>query len=182
MNLDKITQKYLEIFPTDFSENPMQRKISDYLICKIYPAKFHQYQLIYFNEKLSEEIGLGKFQKDDLDFLVGQNLPHTIQPFATAYAGHQFGNWAGQLGDGRAIYAGEINLNKKSTEIQWKGAGATPFSRAGDGRAALRSSVREFLMSEAIHHLGIPTTRALSICTTGEMVERDILYNGNPKE
>ncbi len=104
-------------------------------------------------------------------------------PYAMRYAGHQFGNWAGQLGDGRAISLGEI-LNKKQEryEIQLKGAGVTPYSRRGDGRAVFRSSLREFLCSEAMHHLGIPTTRALSLVTTGEKVTRDMFYDGHPKE
>jgi uncharacterized protein YdiU (UPF0061 family) len=86
------------------------------------------------------------------------------------------------LGDGRAILAGEIENNSgKRNEIQWKGAGATPYSRHADGRAVLRSSVREYLMSEAMFHLGVPTTRALSLAFTGEEVVRDIMYNGNPQ-
>ena len=134
-----------------------------------------------FNAKLSEEIGLGSFESQDLNFLVGNNLSTNIQPYATAYAGHQFGNWAGQLGDGRAIFAGEItNLKGEKTELQWKGVGATPYSRHADGRAVLRSSVREYLMSEAMFHLQVPTTRALSLCLTGEDVVRDMKYDGNP--
>jgi uncharacterized protein YdiU (UPF0061 family) len=117
-----------------------------------------------------------------IKILVAQNLPNNIETYATAYAGHQFGNWAGQLGDGRAIYAGEIFNQGKQTEIQWKGAGATPYSRHADGRAVLRSSIREYLMSEAMFHLGIPTTRALSLSKTGEDVVRDIQYSGNPQK
>ena len=126
---------------------------------------------------------MGKIENDkDLAFLNAASLPENIKTYATAYAGHQFGNWAGQLGDGRAIYAGEIqNKNGRKTEIQWKGAGATPYSRHADGRAVLRSSVREYLMSEAMHHLQIPTTRALSLSFTGENVMRDMMYDGNPE-
>lgn len=114
--------------------------------------------------------------------MVGNHLPENVKTYATAYAGHQFGNWAGQLGDGRAILAGEIiNKDGKKTEIQWKGSGATPYSRHADGRAVLRSSVREYLMSEAMYHLGVPTTRALSLAFTGEDVVRDMMYNGNPQ-
>jgi uncharacterized protein YdiU (UPF0061 family) len=114
--------------------------------------------------------------------LVGNHLPENIKPYSTAYAGHQFGNWAGQLGDGRAIYAEIENQLGEKNEIQWKGAGATPYSRHADGRAVLRSSVREYLMSEAMYHLRVPTTRALSLSLTGEKVVRDILYSGNPQE
>ena len=85
-------------------------------------------------------------------------------PYAACYGGHQFGNWAGQLGDGRAIALGEIHTpDNEYWEIQLKGAGPTPYSRMADGRAVLRSSIREFLCSEAMHHLGIPTTRALCL-------------------
>jgi len=182
MNIERIRQPFIENFPGDFSNNPMQRNTPKVLFATIKPAGFDKPELIAFNEVLAKEIGLGKFEDKDLDFLVGNNLPENIQTYATAYAGHQFGNWAGQLGDGRAILAGEIiNEAGKKTEIQWKGAGATPYSRHADGRAVLRSSVREYLMSEAMHHLGVPTTRALSLAFTGEDVMRDIMYSGNPQ-
>ncbi len=182
MNIERIRQPFIENFPGDFSNNAIQRNTPKVLFATIKPAGFNQPEMIAFNETLSEEIGLGKFEDKDLDFLVGNNLPENIQTYATAYAGHQFGNWAGQLGDGRAILAGEItNEAGKRTEIQWKGAGATPYSRHADGRAVLRSSVREYLMSEAMHHLGVPTTRALSLAFTGEDVMRDIMYSGNPQ-
>jgi uncharacterized protein YdiU (UPF0061 family) len=96
-----------------------------------------------------------------------------------AYAGHQFGNWAGQLGDGRAINLFEILHNNQRWTLQLKGAGETPYSRTADGFAVLRSSIREHLCSEAMYHLGVPTTRSLSLVTTGDKVLRDILYNGN---
>ncbi|MBO9692725.1 protein adenylyltransferase SelO family protein [Chryseobacterium sp.] len=182
MNIEHIRQPFIEHFPGDFSNNPMQRNTPKVLFSTIKPAGFEKPELIAFNEALSEEIGLGNYDDKDLDFLVGNNLPENVQTYSTAYAGHQFGNWAGQLGDGRAILAGEItNDAGKKTEIQWKGAGATPYSRHADGRAVLRSSVREYLMSEAMYHLGVPTTRALSLAFTGEDVMRDIMYNGNPK-
>ncbi|ALR31982.1 hypothetical protein ATE47_16295 [Chryseobacterium sp. IHB B 17019] len=182
MNIDKIEQPFIKIFPGDFSGNPMQRNTPKVLFATIDPVGFDHPKLIAFNETLSEEIGLGKFEEKDLDFLVGNNLPENIKTYSTAYAGHQFGNWAGQLGDGRAILAGEITNNSgQKTEIQWKGAGATPYSRHADGRAVLRSSVREYMMSEAMFHLNIPTTRALSLAFTGEDVVRDMMYNGNPQ-
>ncbi|MBA4195888.1 MAG: hypothetical protein C0451_15080, partial [Comamonadaceae bacterium] len=95
----------------------------------------------------------------------GNALPTGTRPLASVYSGHQFGQWAGQLGDGRAILLGELDTAQGPQEIQLKGAGLTPYSRMGDGRAVLRSSIREFLCSEAMHALGIPTTRAL--CVTG---------------
>ena len=181
MNLKNINQNFTQKFPGDFSENTMQRQTPEVLFCFIKPAEFDNTKLIDFNENLSVEIGLGALENDK-DFLVAQNLPSNVRTYATAYAGHQFGNWAGQLGDGRAIYAGEIINENHQTEIQWKGAGATPYSRHADGRAVLRSSIREYLMSEAMFHLGIPTTRALSISKTGEDVIRDIQYSGNPQK
>ena len=106
-----------------------------------------------------------------------------MDPFATCYGGHQFGNWAGQLGDGRVINLGEVvNQHGERWTLQLKGAGPTPYSRTADGFAVLRSSVREFLCSEAMHHLGVPTTRALSLVLTGEQVVRDMFYDGHPKQ
>jgi uncharacterized protein YdiU (UPF0061 family) len=183
MNIKNITQPFIKIFPGDLSGNPIQRNTPKVLFSTVAPVGFENPKLIIFNETLSEEIGLGKLEEKDKAFLVGNNLPENIQTYATAYAGHQFGNWAGQLGDGRAILAGEIiNKSGKKTEIQWKGAGATPYSRHADGRAVLRSSVREYLMSEAMYHLGVPTTRALSLSLTGENIVRDMMYSGNPQE
>jgi len=110
--------------------------------------------------------------------LAGNALGSGSQPYATVYGGHQFGHWAGQLGDGRAINLGEIG----PYTLQLKGAGPTPFSRRADGRAVLRSSIREFLCSEAMHHLGIPTTRALSLVASESTVIRDMFYDGRPQE
>src|SRR6218665_2716952 len=181
MNIKSITQRFAQEFPGDLSGNTMQRLTPDVLFSFVEPADFDKTELIDFNEELSVKIGLGKLENDH-DFLAAQNLPENVKTYATAYAGHQFGNWAGQLGDGRAIYAGEILHEEKQTEIQWKGAGATPYSRHADGRAVLRSSIREYLMSEAMFHLGTPTTRALSLSKTGEDVIRDIQYSGNPQK
>lgn len=110
----------------------------------------------------------------------GTEIYSGTQPYAMAYAGHQFGNWAGQLGDGRAINLFEVSHNNHHWALQLKGAGATPYSRQGDGLAVLRSSIREYLCSEAMFHLGVPTTRALSLMLSGDAVLRDIMYNGNP--
>ncbi|WP_313215900.1 protein adenylyltransferase SelO family protein [Soonwooa sp.] len=182
MNIKNITHKFVDSFPGDFSGNLHQRQTPGFLFTKVRPAEFNTIELVAFNKELSQEIGLGNLDQD-LDFLAAQNLPETVETYATAYAGHQFGNWAGQLGDGRAIFAGEIKSDdNQSFELQWKGVGATPYSRFADGRAVLRSSVREFLMSEAMFHLGVPTTRALSLVKTGELVTRDIAYDGHPKQ
>ena len=112
----------------------------------------------------------------------GNQLLNGMQPYAACYGGHQFGQWAGQLGDGRAMSLAEtVNADGERFELQLKGAGPTPYSRTADGRAVLRSSIREFLCSEAMFHLGIPTTRALSLVTTGDQVMRDMFYNGDAK-
>jgi uncharacterized protein YdiU (UPF0061 family) len=127
--------------------------------------------------------------------LGGNEVPTCMTPYAACYGGHQFGSWAGQLGDGRAITLTEVvrpaladrpmqarsPAPRQRWELQLKGAGPTPYSRMGDGRAVLRSSIREFLCSEAMHHLGVPSTRALSLVTTGEQVVRDMFYDGNPR-
>ncbi|KAK9809076.1 hypothetical protein WJX72_008987 [[Myrmecia] bisecta] len=108
--------------------------------------------------------------------------PGSAKSYAHCYGGHQFGSWAGQLGDGRAISLGEVaGRDGPPYELQLKGAGKTPYSRMADGRAVMRSSLREFVASEAMHHLGVPTTRALSLVSTGDQVLRDMFYNGNAK-
>ncbi|CAH8528568.1 unnamed protein product [Dicrocoelium dendriticum] len=114
------------------------------------------------------------------DYLSGNKQWPGSEPAAHCYCGHQFGSFAGQLGDGAAIYLGEV-INKRGErwELQLKGAGLTPFSRSADGRKVLRSSLREFLCSEAMYYLGIPTTRAASVVTSDTMVPRDVFYTGN---
>jgi uncharacterized protein YdiU (UPF0061 family) len=115
------------------------------------------------------------------DVLAGNRVLPGMAPYAACYGGHQFGTWAGQLGDGRAITLAEVeNAAGEIWEVQLKGAGPTPYSRSADGRAVLRSSLRELVCSEAMHHLGVPTTRALSLVLTGQPVMRDMLYDGHP--
>jgi uncharacterized protein YdiU (UPF0061 family) len=117
-----------------------------------------------------------------LEVLAGNRVLPGMQPYAARYGGHQFGQWAGQLGDGRAITLAElIDTGGTRQELQLKGAGRTPYSRTADGRAVLRSSLREFMCSEAMHHLGVPTTRALSLVASGEEVIRDMFYDGHPR-
>ncbi len=116
------------------------------------------------------------------DVFAGKRLLPGMEPFAMCYGGHQFGTWAGQLGDGRAINLGEVvSAAGQRHTLQLKGAGPTPYSRTADGLAVLRSSLREFVCSEAMHHLGIPTTRALSLVLTGDQVVRDMFYDGRPQ-
>ena len=141
-------------------------------------------QLLAWIPEVAEHVGLpaqpdAATRRSLAEVFAGNRLLPGMQPYAACYGGHQFGNWADQLGDGRAITLGEVVHNGQRWELQLKGAGPTPYSRRGDGRAVLRSSLRELLCSEAMHHLGIPTTRALSLVTTGDQVLRDMLYDGN---
>ncbi|MFN6304061.1 MAG: protein adenylyltransferase SelO [Planctomycetota bacterium] len=142
-------------------------------------------KLLAYATEVAELIGVteSEIQSDwFLDAFSGRKLHDSMQPFAMCYGGHQFGHWAGQLGDGRAINLGEvINRNSQRWMLQLTGAGPTAYSRNADGFAVLRSSVREFLCSEAMHHLGVPTTRALSLVATGDLVVRDMFYDGRPR-
>ena len=134
-------------------------------------------RLIAFNDALASELGFNAQgrEPDELAAVFAGNVaPPGAEPIAMAYAGHQFGSFVPQLGDGRAILLGEVlDRNGRRRDIQLKGAGKTPFSRGGDGRAALGPVLREYLVSEAMHALGIPTTRALAAVTTGQPVYRD---------
>ncbi len=128
------------------------------------------------NAGLARELGLTPdwFESPDaLAVFTGNRIIEGSQPLASVYSGHQFGQWAGQLGDGRAILLGEVKTPNGPLEIQLKGAGSTPYSRMGDGRAVLRSSIREYLCSEAMHGLGIPTTRALCVTGSDAKVRRE---------
>ena len=135
-------------------------------------------RLIKVNEALARELGVDPALLT-AEVAVGNAIPAGASPIAQAYAGHQFGNFVPQLGDGRAILLGEVvDVNGRRRDIQLKGSGRTPFSRGGDGRAALGPVLREYLVSEAMHALGIPTTRALMAATTGERVYRDEVLPG----
>lgn len=142
-----------------------------------------QPELLHFSQEYLNELGLAlKDQEHFLKVMSGLERFHDFRPFAMCYGGHQFGHWAGQLGDGRAINIAEIKVNEKPLQLQLKGSGPTPYSRRADGLAVLRSSIREYLCSEAMHHLGVPTTRALSLVKTGDWVPRDMLYDGNQQD
>jgi len=132
--------------------------------------------LVGVSAPAAELIGLTPAQvADSLDILIANAAPEQAQPLAAVYSGHQFGVWAGELGDGRAILFGDVETAQGPMELQWKGAGLTPYSRMGDGRAVLRSSIREFLCSEAMHALGIPTSRALSVAGSDQGVVRETM-------
>lgn len=141
-------------------------------------------ELILLNESLALELGFTEdFMKSSafVDIFSGTKIVENTEPYAMNYGGHQFGHWAGQLGDGRAINLFEIEHRGTPLAFQLKGAGVTPYSRQGDGRAVLRSSIREHLCSEAMYALGVPTTRSLSLMLSGDKVLRDKLYDGHPE-
>ncbi len=147
----------------------------------IKPTPVHNPEIIIFNDKLAEELNLdfSKLNNKELsNIFSGNDLPKETKTLAQAYAGHQFGHFT-MLGDGRAVLLGEHLDNKKNRyDIQFKGSGRTSFSRGGDGRAALGPMLREYIISEAIHSLNIPTTRSLAVVKTGEKVVRENLLDG----
>jgi serine/tyrosine/threonine adenylyltransferase len=143
---------------------------------RVAPARVPDAKLVVLNVRLARELGLDpdRLEPEAAAMLSGNRLPEDAQPIAMAYAGHQFGGFVPSLGDGRAILLGEL-LGRDGIlrDIQLKGAGLTPFSRNGDGRAVLGPMLREYLISEAMHALGVPTTRSLAVVTTGEQVYRE---------
>ncbi len=139
-------------------------------------------KFVHLNREFAFELGFTAEDLENPEFLQivsGQKVLENTNPFAMCYGGHQFGHWAGQLGDGRAINLFELENAGKRWALQLKGSGETPYSRGADGLAVLRSSIREHLCSEAMFHLGVATTRSLSIVSTGDQVLRDVMYNGN---
>ena len=179
-----LDNKFTTTFAADeIAENYPRQVMSAYSF--VTPKKTAMPTLIANSELVAEQIGLSEEQVSSSEFLQlfsGNGLLENMQPFAMCYGGHQFGHWAGQLGDGRAINLSEIMTPRNGHKtLQLKGAGPTPYSRTADGFAVLRSSVREFLCSEAMFHLGVATTRALSLSLTGDSVVRDMFYDGHAK-
>lgn len=177
------TNRFLKELPGDESLSNRPGKVMGSCWSKVMPTAVAQPELIAISQEVANLLNLHSDFIGSLEMaqvFAGNVVMPGMETYATCYGGHQFGAWAGQLGDGRAIFLGEVYSDKEHWEIQLKGAGQTPYSRFADGRAVLRSSVREFLCSEAMHYLGIPTTRALSLVLTGEQVMRDIFYDGNP--
>ncbi len=181
----KFDNSWLQALPGDAIAENHIRQVQGAMWSRVAPTPVHAPTLVAFAPKVMQLLGLNENELRSpawVNALAGNGLIEGMQPNATCYGGHQFGNWAGQLGDGRAISLGEsINAQGERWELQLKGAGPTPYSRHADGRAVLRSSIREFLCSEAMHGLGVPTTRALSLITTGNWVTRDMFYDGNPE-
>ncbi len=145
----------------------------------VHPTPVKKPNLILWNEDLANELGITEVSDSEkADIFSGNSIVLDSTPIAQAYAGHQFGNFT-MLGDGRAILLGEIPLSEKERrDVQLKGSGRTPFSRGGDGRATLSAMLREYIISEAMHHLGIPTTRSLAVVETGEFVYRETKQTG----
>lgn len=180
----QLFNRFNQNFPGDHSKERAPRKIEGKLYSLCEPTPVEEPKLLGWSHPLACCLGILRPKSlEDLQYFVGNVLSPSMNAYSSCYGGHQFGYWADQLGDGRAITLGELHQSKyhSMAELQLKGAGITPYSRRGDGKAVLRSSVREYLMSEAMYHLGVPTTRALSLCATGEFAWRDLFYDGNPK-
>ncbi len=179
----KFDNRFLNELPGDANSHNHSRQVQGAFWSRVDPTPVAAPRLIAHSTEVAAMLGLSEAALQTeavINALSGNGTLPGMEPYATVYGGHQFGNWAGQLGDGRAILLGEIVAPDNARyELQLKGAGPTPYSRRADGRAVLRSSIREFLCSEAMHHLGVPTTRALSLVVTGDDVERDMFYDGN---
>lgn len=175
---------FVRELPGDPETGSRIRQVHGALWSAVDPTPVAAPRLIAHSREMAATLGIAEADIATPEFarvFGGNALLEGMRPYAANYGGHQFGHWAGQLGDGRAIALGEtINAAGERWELQLKGAGPTPYSRSADGRAVLRSSIREFLCSEAMHHLGVPTTRALCLVGTGEEVVRDMFYDGHP--
>lgn len=179
----KIDQRFVNNLPADHLKVNTSRQVLEACYSFVTPRIPSNPKLIHISTEFLKELNLTIDNKDEFLKIVSGTIPYrTAASYAMCYGGHQFGNWAGQLGDGRAINIAELDINGMNWKFQLKGSGPTPYSRGSDGLAVLRSSIREYLCSEAMHHLGIPTTRALSLVTTGDTVPRDMLYNGNVQD
>src|SRR5262245_22315175 len=175
---------FVRELPGDVELENVPRAVSDACYTRVEPTPVRAPRLLGWADAVGELLGIARPEATGpaVEVLAGNRVLPGTQPYAARYGGHQFGVWAGQLGDGRAITLAEvIGTDGRRYDLQLKGAGRTPYSRTADGRAVLRSSVREFMCSEAMHWLGVPTTRALSLVGTGEAVVRDMFYDGNPQ-
>ncbi len=175
--------RFARELPGDPDTSAVRRQVLHACWSAAPPTPVSAPRVLAHSSEVASMLGFSPSDVDSPDFAAvfgGNMLLPGMTPIAACYGGHQFGQWAGQLGDGRAISLGELLAPSGDRwELQLKGAGPTPYSRTADGRAVLRSSLREFLCSEAMHHLGVPTTRALALVETGDAVLRDMFYNGN---
>jgi serine/tyrosine/threonine adenylyltransferase len=181
----RFDNRFVAELPGDPLDELRPRQVQGACWSPVRPTPVRAPRLLAYAPEVAALLGLSAADVAAPEFaevFAGNRLLPEMQPYAACYGGHQFGQWAGQLGDGRAINLAEVlGPDGRRWELQLKGAGPTPYSRRADGRAVLRSSLREFLCSEAMHHLGVPTTRALSLVATGESVVRDMFYDGNPQ-
>ncbi len=182
LNKLRLNQTFTSALDGERGTGSMSRQVANAMWSEVAPTPPREPRLIAWVPEMAQLLGIDIASEPELaaSIFTGAQPVNGSLPYAMRYGGHQFGNWAGQLGDGRAIALGELqDTNKQTWTLQLNGAGPTPYSRQGDGYAVLRSSVREYLCSEAMFHLGIPTTRSLTLCLTGEDIERDVFYNGN---
>lgn len=173
---------FIEELPADSVLETSRRQVKEACFSYVTPKQTKAPKIIHVSKEMAFELGVSETDLSSKLFtniFTGNEILPNTKPYAMCYGGHQFGHWAGQLGDGRAINLFEVEHNNKQWVVQLKGAGETPYSRSADGLAVLRSSIREYLCSEAMFHLGIPTTRALSLALSGDEVMRDMLYDGN---
>ena len=183
VDLVEFHRRFVAGLPGDSESANFRRQVRGAAFSRVLPTPVKAPRILAWSDDLAAELGLSSIpDAAATEVLSGNRVLPGMDPFAMCYGGHQFGNWAGQLGDGRAINLGEM----RGPDGRWwmwqlKGAGPTPYSRHADGLAVLRSSVREYLCSEAMHFLGVPTTRALSLVGTGDFVMRDMFYDGNPR-
>ena len=182
----RFDNRFTRMLPADPVTENSRRQVFNACYSRVVPVRPVAPQLVAYSPETAALIDLDAAACASPLFtrvFSGDLVLPGMDPHAACYGGHQFGNWAGQLGDGRAINLGEtVNRRGEHWTLQLKGAGPTPYSRRADGLAVMRSSLREFLCSEAMHHLGVPTTRALSLILTGEQVERDMFYDGRVEE
>ena len=182
LDILRFDNRFVRDLPPDPSDVNRPRQVTGACYSRVPPTPVAAPQLVAYSKEVARLLDLSEEACRSEAFVqvfTGNRLLPQMDPYAMCYGGHQFGQWAGQLGDGRAINLGEvINRQGERWALQLKGAGPTPYRRGADGLAVLRSSVREFLASEAMYHLRVPTTRALSLTLTGEKVMRDMFYDG----
>ncbi|WP_299338890.1 YdiU family protein [uncultured Psychroserpens sp.] len=173
---------FTEELPADPVTENSRRQVKGACFSYVLPKQTKAPEVLHVSLEMAEALGISESDIASEMFtkiFTGNKVLPNTKPYAICYGGHQFGQWAGQLGDGRAINLFEVEHKGQQWTVQLKGAGETPYSRSADGLAVLRSSIREYLCSEAMHYLGIPTTRALSLALSGDEVLRDMLYDGN---
>lgn len=179
----ELDQRFADNLPADHLSVNTSRQVLEACYSLVETKVPSNPKLLHVSSSFMEELKIQIGDEEQFLKVVSGAIPYpSAKQYAMCYGGHQFGNWAGQLGDGRATNIAELNIDSKNWKFQLKGGGPTPYSRGSDGLAVLRSSIREYLCSEAMHHLGVPSTRALSLVTTGDQVPRDVMYSGDIKD